>query len=182
MLNDELQFNYRSMRSFTAYTCEVDETTLEKEISFHVALGPSTERKGDCFPVYEVPAGRMAWLSDWSFNSGGPLNRAVSVGGSLGRITTSSEYMYVLNCSVSAGEMEIYSPARPIRYPPGEWIAVCLHHMGAPLDLAVRATFRFTEVPSPKDAFRTAVFGWWAKDATDRFPGPTWQNHCPPAD
>lgn len=173
MLNENLRFNYRSIRSFTRYTCEVDETTLEKEISFHVALGPSTERRGDCFPVYEVPDGKMAWLSDWSFNSGGPLNRKVSAGGSLGRITTDSQYIYVLNCSVSAGEMEIYSPARPIRYLSGEWIAVCLHHMGDPLDLLVRATFRFTEVPSPKNTFRTEVFDWYAKDKNDLFEGGT---------
>ena len=173
MLNDNLKFNYRSIRSFTSYTCEVDETTLEKEVSFHVALGPSTERKGDCFPVYEVPEGTMVWLSDWSFNSGGPLNRAASVGGSLGRITTDSQYIYVLNCSVSAGEMEVYSPARAIRYLPGEWLAVCFHHMGAPLDLVVRATFRFAEIPSPESDFKTQVFDWCAKDKTDLFPGQT---------
>lgn len=171
MLNESLEFNYRSIRSFTSYSCEVDETTVENEISFHVSLGPSTERRGDCFPVYEVPEGKMVWLSDWSFNSGGPLNEAVSVGGSLGRITRESHYVYVLNCSVLAGEMEIYSPARPIRYLPGEWIAVCFHHMGEPLDLAVRATFRFTEVPSPRPTFRTEVFSWWAKDDAERFPG-----------
>jgi len=171
MLSENLQFNYHSIRSFTSYTCEVDETTVEKEISFHVSLGPSTERRGDCFPVYEVPAGKMAWLSDWSFNSGGPLNRALSVGGSLGRITPDSKYIYVLNCSVSAGEMQIYSPARPIRYLPGEWLAVCLHHMGEPVDIPVRATFRLTEVPSPKGSFKTEVFNWSAGDRDDIFPG-----------
>ena len=173
MLTDNLEFNYRSIRSFTKYTCEVDETILEKEISFHVAIGPSTERRGDPFPVYKVPDGKMVWLSDWSFNSGGPLNRSVSIGGSLGRITSGLEYIYVLNCSVSAGEMEIYSPARPIRYLSGEWLAVCFHHMGAPLDLLVRATFRFTEIPSPKDSFETEVFNWSAKDKQDLFPGQT---------
>ena len=171
MLNENLTFNYRSIRSFTSYACEVDETTVEKEVSFHVNLGPSTERRGDCFPVYEVPMGKMVWLSDWSFNSGGPLNQALSVGGSLGRITPNSQYIFVLNCSVSAGEMQIYSPARPIRYLAGEWLAVCFHHMGEPLDIAVRATFRFTEVASPKDTFTTRVFNWWAKGKDDSFPG-----------
>ena len=173
MLNEGLLFNYRSIRSFTSYACEVDENTVEREISFHVALGPSAERRGDCFPVYEIPAGKMAWLSDWSFNSSGPLNRALSVGGSLGRITPDSRYVYVLNCSVSAGEMQIYSPARPIRYLPGEWLAVCFHHMGAPLDIPVRATFRLTEVPSPKECFKTEVFGWGAKSKDDQFAGAT---------
>ena len=172
MLSDNLLFNYRSIRSYTCYACEVDEDTVEKEVSFHVDLGPSTERKGDCFPVCEVPDGKMLWLSDWSFNTGGPLNRALSVGGSLGRITPDSRYIYVLNCSVSAGEMRIFSPARPVRYVPGEWIAVCFHHMGAQLDLPVRATFRFTEVPSPKDAFKTTVFQWGTGDTNDPFPGP----------
>ena len=90
MLNDNYLFNYKSIRSFTSYECEVDDNTVEKEISFHVALGPSIERKGDVFPVYQVPDGKMVWLSDWSFNSGGPVNPAVSVGGSLGRITQKS--------------------------------------------------------------------------------------------
>jgi hypothetical protein len=173
MLNENFEFNHRSIRSFTSYTCEVDGDTLEKEISCHVALGPSTERQGDSFPVYEVPDGKMVWLSDWSFNSGGPLDRSVSAGGSLGRITTESAYIYVLNCSVSDGEMEIFSPARPIRYLPGEWISICLHHMGGPVYLLVRATFRFTEVPSPQDRFETTVFNWWAKDKGDLFPGQT---------
>ena len=173
MLNENFEFNHRSIRSFTSYACEIDGDTLEKEISCHVALGPSTERRGDSFPVYEVPDGKMVWLSDWSFNSGGPLDRSVSAGGSLGRITTESEYIYVLNCSVSGGEMEIYSPARPIRYLPGEWISICLHHMGGPVDLLVRATFRFTEVPSPQDRFKTTVFNWWTKDKSDPFPGQT---------
>jgi len=171
MLDENLQFNYRSIRSFISYTCVVDEKTREKEISFHVDLGPSTERKGDCFPVYKVPEGRMVWLSDWSFNSGGPLNRKVSVGGSLGRITAKSQYVYVLNCSVSAGEMEIYSPARPIRYLSREWIAVCFHHMGDPLDLAVRATFRFVEVSGPEEMFKTTVFAWASLDKNEPFPG-----------
>ena len=173
MPTDDFESNYRSIRSFTSYACEVGEGTLEKEISFHVALGPSTERRGDVFPVYEVPDGKMVWLSDWSFNSGGPLNRSVSVGGSLGRITTDPEYIYVLNCSVSAGEMEIYSPARSIRYLSGEWLAVCFHHMGDSLDLDVRATFRFTEIPSPEGTFKTTVFNWRAKDKSDLFPGQT---------
>ncbi|MDA1280693.1 MAG: hypothetical protein O3B95_11780, partial [Chloroflexi bacterium] len=136
-------------------------------------LGPSRERRGDSFPVYEVPHGKMVWLSDWSFNSGGPLDHSVSAGGSLGRITTESAYIYVLNCSVSGGEMEIYSPSRPIRYLPGEWIATCFHHMGDAVDLLVRATFRFIEVPSPRDTFKTTVFNWWAKDKSDLFPGQT---------
>ena len=172
MLSENLEFNYRSIRSFTSYACQVDDATVEREISFHVNLGPSHERRGDCFPVHQVPQGRMAWLSDWSFNTGGPLNRAVSVGGSLGRITAESQYIYVLNCSVSAGEMRIFSPSRPIRYLANEWLSVCFHHMGEPLDLPVRATFRFTEVPGPKDPHKTEVFSWWEQDQSKPFPGP----------
>lgn len=173
-----MDFNYHSIRSYTSYSCVVQEGTVEKEISFHVDLGPSTERRGDVFPVYEVPDDKMVWLSDWSLNSGGPLNRAVSVGGSLGRVARDSTYIYVLNCSVSAGEMEIYSPARPIRYLGGEWLAVCLHHMGKPLDLQVRATFRLTEVTSP-GALKTETFNWWAKDKNDLFLGQTQQTDSP---
>ena len=171
MLNDRLTFNYSLIRSFTEYSCAVDETTLEKEISFHVSHGPSTVRQGDIFPVYEVPDGKMLWLSDWSFNTGGPLDIATSIGGSLGRITRDLQYSYVLNCAVSAGEMEIYSPARPVRYIAGEWLAVCFHHHGAPIDLDVRATFRFTEVPAPTTPFKSELYEWQATSKQDRFKG-----------
>jgi len=171
MLPENLLFNYRSIRSFTGYACEVDENTVEKEISFHVIIGPSVERRGDVFPVYQVPEGKMVWLSDWSFNTGGPLHRETSIGGSLGRITTDGRYVYVLNCAVDMGEMEIFSPSRPIRYIAGEWIAVCLHHHGAPHDVPARATFRFTEVTAPKREFRTEYFSWGARNAEELFPG-----------
>jgi len=46
MLNDNQQFNYHTIRSFTSYSCTVDDDTVEKEISFHVMLGPSTESPG----------------------------------------------------------------------------------------------------------------------------------------
>lgn len=171
MLNNNLSFNYRLIRSFTEYRCEVDADTVEKEISFHVAHGPSIARKGDVFPVYEIPAGKMIWLSDWSFNTGGPLDIATSIGGSLGRVTQDLQYSYVLNCAVSAGEMKIYSPARPVRYIAGEWLAVCFHHHGAPIDLNVRATFRFSEVPAPIVPFKTELYEWQAKDQQELFQG-----------
>jgi hypothetical protein len=136
---------------------------VEREISFHVDLGPGTERRGDSFPVWQVPPGRMAWLSDWSFNGGDVVTRELSLGGSLGRITTEGQYIFVLNAAVFSGEMTVYSPARPIRYLPGEWLAVCWHHMGAPLDVKVRATFRLVEVPAPEEPMETSVFSWWAR-------------------
>ena len=173
MLNDNLMFNYRSIRSYTRYACEVDTDTFEKEVSFHVAIGPSTERKGDNFPVYHVPDGKMLWLSDWTFCANGQFNPATHIGGCLGRITPESQYIYVLNCVVSAGETKLFSPARPIRYLPDEWLAVCFHHTGEPLDLLMRATFRFTEVPCAADKFKTEVFDWAAKREDDLFPGDT---------
>jgi len=169
MLSEGLLFNLRSIRSYTMYECLVDENSLEKEVSFHVNLGPSTERRGDSFPVYEVPSDKMVWLSDWSFNGGWLPTQQLSLGGSLGRITTSGQYVYVLNCAVYSAEMQIYSPARPIRYLPGEWIAVCFHHMGLPLDIQMRATFRFTEVPAPERRIETRVFEWAAKSSEERF-------------
>ncbi len=172
MLSDSLLFNFHSIRSYTEYQCVVDEKTVEKELSFHVNLGPSTERRGDSFPVYEVPQDKMVWLSDWSFNGGWIVTRQLSMGGSLGRITTTGEYVYVLNCAVYSGEMQIYSPARPIRYLSGEWIAVCFHHMGLPLDVQVRATFRFTEVPAPDKPLPTKTINWAAKSDDERFDPP----------
>ncbi len=169
MLDENLLFNFRAIRSYRIYECMVDDNTVEKEISFHVDLGPSTERRGDAVPVYEVPQGKMVWLSDWSFNGGGVLTRQISLGGSLGRITRDSGYVYVLNAAVYSGEMQIYSPARAIRYLPGEWIAVCFHHMGIALDVRPRATFRFTEVTAPDGELKTRTGGWSAQNSEDRF-------------
>jgi hypothetical protein len=171
MLRDDFLFNYKSIRSFTSYSCVIDAKTVEKEVSFHADLGPSTQRKGDVFPVYEVSEDKMVWLSDWSFNGGWILTRELAIGGSLGRITPDNSYIYVLNCAVFSGEMEIYSPARPVRYLPGEWIAVCFHQIGKPLDIQMRATFRFTEVPVPKERLHTTVFDWQAKNK-ELFSGP----------
>lgn len=169
MLSDDFLFNYKSIRSFTSYSCTLDEQTAEKEISLHVDLGPSTERNGDVFPVYEIPEGKMASLSDWSFNGGWILSRELAIGGSLGRITPDNHYIYVLNCAVFSGEMEIYSPARPVRYLPGEWIAVCFHQIGKPMDIQMRATFRFTESTTPDKSLRTTVTHWEARNNKDLF-------------
>jgi len=167
MLPETFLFNHRSIRSYTAYECVIDENTVERELSFHVDLGPHTERRGDVFAVYEVPQGKMLWLSDWSFNGGWIPTQQLSIGGSLGRITPSGHYVYVLNAAVYSGDMEIYSPARPIRYLAGEWIAVCFHHQGIPMDIKARATFRFVEVMEAK-VYRTRVADWGAK-AGDSF-------------
>jgi len=171
MLRDDYLFNHQSIRSYTAYACEVDGDTVEREVSFHVDLGPGTERKGDVFPVHRIPDGKMAWLSDWSFNGGWILTRELAIGGSLGRITPDNHYIYVLNCAVFSGEMKVYSPSSPIRYLPGEWIAVCFHQIGKRLDIAMRATFRFTEVPAPEPPLRTSVFDWNAKRKDEAIEG-----------
>lgn len=169
MLSEDLEFNLRSIRSYTLYECVVNEQMVEKEVSFHVDIGPHTERKGDSYPVYQVPEGKMAWLSDWSFNGGWLPTKQLSIGGSLGRISREGHYVYVLNAAVFSGEMEVYSPSRPIRYLPGEWIAVCFHHMGLPLDVQVRATFRFVEVPAPEAEMVTRVVNWVARRPEEHF-------------
>ena len=77
---ENANFNYGRIRSYTAYACQVDANTVEREISFHVHLSCQhakghprdldDERRGDVYPVFQVPSGRMIWLSDWSFNAG----------------------------------------------------------------------------------------------------------------
>jgi hypothetical protein len=184
MLNEPQRFNQRRIRSYTSYECRLDDGAIEREISFHVHLSCQhprgfprdldDERQGDNYPVYEVPEGRMVWLSDWSFNAGSwwCLDRSVAVGGSLGRIIRDGAYVYVLNCAVRGGEMEIYSPARPIRYLPGEWIAFCFHHLGEALNVQMRATLRFTEVDAPDPLPSTHLRHWGAEKEEDDFPGP----------
>ncbi len=170
MLTPNLDFNYRSIRSFTSYGCTLADGTVERELSFHVNLGPSTQRRGDVFPVWETPAGRMSLLSNWSFNGGHVLTRRLAIGGSLGRVTAEGKYVYVLNCAVFSGEMQPWSVARPVRYLPGEWIAVCFHHTGLPLDIQVRGTFRLVEVPAPEEAPKVELWEWGGQG--QGFPGP----------
>ena len=171
MLSEDLLFNYRSIGTYDSYSCQVDDETTEKEVSFYVDLGPSFERRGDAFPVYQVPKDKMVLLSDWSFNIGPIVCPELSVGGSLGRITNSSVYTYVLNCAVFAGEMKIFSPSRSIRYLPSDWIAACFHQLGKQMDVRARATFRFIEVPAPKKPLKVETYGWEAKDKGDIFKG-----------
>ena len=138
MLSEKLLFNYRLIDSYSSYSFQADADTAEKQVSFGVSLGPSTERQGDLFPVYQVPQDKMVWLSDWSFNIHTYPCPELSVGGSLGRITNGSVYTYVLNCAVFAGEMKIFSPARSIRYLGGDWIAACFHQLGKEMDVCAR--------------------------------------------
>ena len=184
MLSVDYQFNRERIRSYTAYECRVDEQTVERELSFHAHLSAENprafpkdlddERRGDVYPVIQVPADRMVWLSDWSFNAGSwyLLDRAVAIGGSLGRITPEGEYVFVLNCAVRGGEMEMYAPARPIRYLAGEWIAFCFHHIGEPLHCQIRASMRFTEGNAPEPPLGTRFFHWHATNQTETFPEP----------
>ena len=62
-----------------------------------------------------------------------------------------------LNCAVFSGEMQPWTLPRPVRYLPGQWIAVCFHHTGEAVDTQVRATFRLVEVPAPEEAPRLVV-------------------------
>ena len=169
MLSADHLYNHRTIRSFTSYACDLGDGTVERELSFHVDLGPATERRGDVFPVWETPPGRMSLLSDWSFNGGHVLTRQVVIGGSLGRLAAEGHYSYVLNCTVFSGEMQPWTLTRPVRYLPAQWLAVCFHHTGLPLDLSIRATFRLVEVPAPEEAFQVETWEW----AGDEFPGTT---------
>ena len=154
------------IESLTIYECLTEAGEVEKEISFGVTLSDQIEREGDNFPIYRVPANKMVWLSDWSFNVSAHGVHYVDhcgAGGSLGRILANGEYVYVLNCAVRSGDMRIFSPARPIRYLADEWISVCFHHLGERVDLACRATFRFTEIDAPGPRLKTR-FGDWSRD------------------
>lgn len=170
MLTEKLKFNRQLIRSYTLYECFADDKTIEKELSFHVLLSKNIERKGDSFPVYEVPQNKTIWLSDWSFCIGGsPPSFKTFAGGSLGRITRDGNYVYVLNAGTHACNTEIYSPSRPIRYLSGEWIAVCFHHLGELIDISCRATFRFIEVVEPNDKIKTTFSTWSAKTNRELF-------------
>ena len=182
MLTEDQVFNLGRIRSYTSYECRVDKDTVEREISFHVHLGSQKpgsipadlddERRGDVYPVHPAPAGRMVWLSDWSFNAGAwwLIDRPLAVGGSLGRILAQGQYVYVLNCAVRGGDMTVFSPARAIRYLPGEWIAFCFHHISSEsLNLQMRATLRLREVPLDVPEPVTRFDHWGARTNEECF-------------
>lgn len=167
-LGSHYEFNYKKIDSFTAYAYQVDENTVEKEVSFAVAVGPSYDRRGNVYPVYRVPEGKMIWVSDWSFNSGPVVSDKLTIGGCIGRITKDSRFIYVLMSGVYAGDMKVWSPAKPIRYLPGEWIAVCFHVWGELTDTRARATFRFIEVPADKGPYKIETFNFGAGKKKDK--------------
>ena len=170
MLSKQFQSSRRLIEGYTIYECLTEEGDVEKELSFGVRLTKDSDRETDNFPAYCVPENKMVWLSDWSSNVTAAQYHFVDhsgAGGSLGRVTRNGEYVFVLNCAVRTGEMKIFSPSRPIRYLSGEWIAVCFHHLGYPVDLACRATLRFTEVSSDGKGLRTR-YGDWSRNVSTK--------------
>ena len=168
-LNEYNAFNRKQIQSYTSYESVVNPELTEREISFHVSIDDKIPRQGDIFPVYRIPAGKMAWLSDWSLNISAKRGlTGKGAGGSLGRITAEGRYVYVLNCAAGTNEMQVYSPSQPVRYLPEQWMAICFHQLSSEGPLACRATFRFTEVPAPRPLPVTHFLDWLAPQPQPR--------------
>jgi hypothetical protein len=161
-LNKSFAFNYQRIDSFTAYAYQADDKTVEKYLSFAIDIGPSFECKGNVYPAYRVPKGKMVLVQDWSFDSGPVVSQNTTIGGTIGRITANSRFIYGIMCGIYAGQEKGWNPGTPIRYLPGEWIAVCLQQWGEKVDTRARATFKFVEVPASAGPYKIEIYNFHA--------------------
>ena len=157
-----------TIRSFTTYACKVDDDTVEKEISFHVMLGPHTERKQDTFPVYRIPEGKMVWLSDWSFNAGNVKCLELSVGQPR-CICGEGRYIRPQLCRGSRRNGDFLAGAiDPL--PGRRMVGSMLSPHGGSHGSWCSRDFPVPEVTGPDKPFETETFNWPARTESERFP------------
>ena len=153
MLTEELKFNQKLINDISIYRYPLMEQKGDGvELTWCVVIEDGKiERKGDNYPVYEVPSGRIVlldecvWCPAWA-------SKETVVGGSIGRITINGKYHIILNVAACSLETFYLSMRRPIPYFSEEWIAACPHLLGKKERVAFRMTMRFRELPAPKNA------------------------------
>ncbi|HUT74896.1 MAG TPA: hypothetical protein VM221_08720 [Armatimonadota bacterium] len=151
MLTPDLEFNRSLTRDLTLYRYPLlDEEGEGVDLTWYAEVSVHLPRRGDTYPVYEVPAGKVVLLDEFVFWCHAAPHAIC--GGSIGRVTLDGGYQITINAAAAGGEANHYVPARPIVYFPGEWIAVCPHHLGELSDVPFRLTARFREKPAPPGA------------------------------
>jgi hypothetical protein len=153
MLSDDLEFNRRLAVHSCLYRYPLWEEDGEGvDMTWCVVLDDEEiERKGDSFPVYEIPEGRLALLDEFVWSMSGGTDETV-VGGSVGRVTLDGHYHITINAAARSLETLHLPLKRPIPYFAGEWIGVCTHLLGDAHRSSFRITLRFREYPMPARA------------------------------
>ena len=165
MLTKELAFNQGLINEISIYRYPLMEQEGEGvDLTWCVAIdNDKIERKGDNYPIYEVPSGRIVLLDECVWFPGWASQETI-VNGSIGRVTTTGQYHITLNASARGQETFHLSMRRPISYFRGEWIAACPHLLGKKERTAFRMTMRFRELPEPKNAkrgkFINLIYKW----------------------
>jgi hypothetical protein len=153
MLTPDLEFNQKLVVHSTVYRYQLWEQPGDGiDMTWCIILDDEKiPRKGDNFPVYEVPPGKLVLLDEFVFCPAWASSKTI-IAGSIGRISCSGQYHITLNAGAHSCEINHVSLWRPIAYFGGEWIGVCPHLLGKRERAAFRMTLRFREVPLPKDA------------------------------
>ena len=153
MLSANLEFNRKLIGEICLYRYPLMEQEGDGvDLTWCVIIDDNKiERKGDDYPIYEVPSGKIVLLDEFVWC---PVSTSVEtfVGGSVGRITTEGQYHITLNVVSRSLETPHMSLRRPIPYFSGEWIAACPHLLGKKERSAFRMTMRFRELLAPKNA------------------------------
>ena len=128
------------------YGCRISREVVERELAATCLMREGAT--GEAVTLYEVPEGVQAWVTDfsWGATDGEGPSQVV-----LGRLTTRGQFHPV----VYLAEGGCFSPSRPVRFLPGEGIALAASEwlLAAPdasagLDVAVNVAARFTEEPA----------------------------------
>lgn len=165
MLTNELVFNKDLINEISVYRYPLMEQEGDGvDLTWCVAIdNDKIERKGDNYPIYEVPSATIVLLDEFVWFPGWASPETI-VTGSIGRVTTAGQYHITLNAAARSLETFHLSMRRPIPYFSGEWIAACPHLLGKKERTAFRMTMRFRELPEPKNAgrgkFTSLVYKW----------------------
>jgi len=154
VLGEALAFNQKLVKDARVYRYPLwDAEGDGVDLTWHVPIdNENIPRRGDCYPVYEVPAGKLVLLDHFVWWPSGECSTDTIAGGSLGRVTLDGGYHITLNAAARCQHAQHVSLARPVPYFAGEWIGVCPHLLGQAEPCAFRITIRFREVPAPAGA------------------------------
>jgi hypothetical protein len=153
MLNEDIEFNRKLITDWMLYRYRLlDQEGEGIDLTWCVVIdNEQIERKGDNYPVYEVPEGKMVLLDEFVWCPAWASPETV-VGGSVGRVTLDGRYHITINAGCRSMEVLHVPLKRPIPYFAGEWIGACPHLIGKAERSAFRMTMRFREIPMPKNA------------------------------
>jgi hypothetical protein len=154
MLSESLAFNRKLVKDAVLYRYPLwDADGDGVDMTCYVEIdNEKIPRRGDCYPVYEVPEGKLVLLDQFAWWPSGEASTETIAGGSIGRVTLEGGYHITLNAAARSLHTQHVTLARPVPYFAGEWIGMCPHLEGRLEPCAFRITLRFRECPTPPGA------------------------------